>query len=175
LGNLNDLTEFYVTNGRFAKIMKTFTAGKWTYTEEEFQRMYAEATRRGKEALKIEIQVHTARYDRKTNRLILELKNGATLIIPCNLMQGLRDAAPKDIAAVEPGLRGASVHWEKLDMDFTVGGLTRGIFGTKKWMAQLDRERSKQKKCARTSSRSGARQRQTSAAPSAAARGRKAA
>ena len=153
-------------------------AGKWTLTEEEFQRQYAEATKRGKEALKTEIQAHSASYDRKTNRLILELKNGATLIVPCNLMQGLRDAAPKDIAAVELGLRGASVHWEKLDMDFTVGGLVRGIFGTKKWMAQLERDRSKQK-AVRTTGKNGSRQRKTAAAlsatPSGVSRGRRAA
>lgn len=114
-------------------------AGKWTYTEAELEQMFAEADRRGEEALKTEIQAHAARYDRKTNRLVIELKNGATHIVPCALIQGLHDAAPKDIAAVELGPRGASLHWEKLDQDFTVGGLVRGIFGTKKWMEKLKR------------------------------------
>lgn len=114
-------------------------AGKWTYTEEELEQMFAEADRRGEEALKTEIQARAARYDRKTKRLVIELKNGATHIVPCELIQGLHDAAPKDIAAVELGPRGASLHWEKLDQDFTVGGLVRGIFGTKKWMEQLKR------------------------------------
>lgn len=121
-------------------------AGKWTYSEKELDRMFAEATKRGEESLKTEIQAHAARYDRKTNRLIIDLKNGATHIVPCELIQGLRDADPRDIAAVELGLRGASLHWEKLDQDFTVGGLVRGIFGTKKWMEQLyRRSRSKTK------------------------------
>ena len=67
-------------------------AGKWTLTEEEFERQFVEATKRGKEALKTEVQAHAARYDRKTKRLVIELKNGATLLIPCELIQGLRDA-----------------------------------------------------------------------------------
>lgn len=132
-------------------------AGKWTITEEEFERQYAEATRSGKEALKTEIQAREVRYDQPTNRLVIELKNGATHIIPCELVQGLREAAPQDIAAVELGPRGASLHWEKLDQDFTVGGLVRGIFGTKKWMEQLKRTRDKAKSSSRTSARSGAR------------------
>lgn len=114
-------------------------AGKWTLTEEEFERQFAEATKRGEESLKTQIQARQARYDRQTNRLIIDLKNGATHIVPCELIQGLRDANPRDIAAVELGLRGASLHWAKLDQDFTVGGLVRGIFGTKKWMEQLHR------------------------------------
>ena len=115
-------------------------AGKWTLSEEEFERQFAEATRRGEESLKTEIQARHAYYDHATNRLVLELKSGATHSVPCQLLQCLRTADPADIAAVELGLRGASVHWEKLNWDFTVGGLVRGIYGTKKWMEQLARE-----------------------------------
>ena len=112
-------------------------AGKWTYTEAELEQMFAEATRRGEESLKTEIQARHAYYDYATNRLVIELKNGAIHSVPCHLLQGLHEADPLDIAAVELGLRGASLHWEKLNWDFTVGGLVRGIFGSKKWMEQL--------------------------------------
>ncbi|MBI1765462.1 MAG: DUF2442 domain-containing protein [Acidobacteria bacterium] len=120
--------------------MATHKAGKWTYTDEEFEVMFAEADRRGKEAMKTEITARHAYYDPTTHRLVIELKNGATHSVPCQLIQGLRDADPADIAAVELGLRGASLHWEKLDNDFTVGGLVRSIYGTKKWMERLARE-----------------------------------
>ncbi len=161
-------------------------AGKWTLTEEEFERQFAEATKRGEEAMKTEIQAREARYDRKSNRLIIELKNGATHIVPCELIQGLSDADPKDIAAVELGPRGASLHWEKLDQDFTVGGLVRGVFGTKKWMAELARAggrvKSKTKAAAarangRANGKKDNRSRKTAAssASSAGKRGRKAA
>ncbi|MCI0387355.1 MAG: DUF2442 domain-containing protein [Acidobacteria bacterium] len=119
--------------------MATIKAGKWTMTDEEFERQYAEATKRGKEEMAAEIQARAASYDRASDRLIIDLKNGATFIIPCDLIQGLRDAGPDDIAAVELGPRGASLHWEKLDQDFTVGGLAHGIFGTKAWMKELGR------------------------------------
>lgn len=116
---------------------KTIKVGKWEYTEEEFQQMYEEATRRGEESLKTEIQASSARYDPATGRLVLELKNGATFIVPCELIQGLRGAPPEQIAKVKLGPRGASLHWAKLDVDFSAGGLVQGRFGAKKWMEQL--------------------------------------
>lgn len=112
-------------------------AGKWTLTEEAFERQFAEATQRGEASLKEEVQARHAYYDYATNRLVIELKNGATHSVPCHLLQGLHDADPLDIVAVELGLRGASLHWEKLNWDFTVGGLVRGVFGSQKWMEQL--------------------------------------
>jgi len=117
--------------------------GKWKMSEEEFERQYAESTRRGKEALKIEPQARRANYDRSSNRLIVELKNGVVFIIPCDLLQGLRGAHPDDIAEVELMPRGAALHWEKLDADFSVGGLMRGIYGNKNWMESLRQENGK--------------------------------
>ena len=34
-------------------------AGKWTYTEEKLEQMFAEADRRGQKVLKTEIQAHS--------------------------------------------------------------------------------------------------------------------
>ncbi len=146
-------------------------AGKWTLSEEEFERQFAEATRRGEEAMKTEITASRAYYDPATQRLVIELKSGAMHSVPCQLIQGLRDADPADIAEVELGPRGASLHWEKLDNDFTVGGLVRGIYGTKKWMEQLAREDAE----AAQANAAPKRQRVAAAALSTSKRGRKAA
>ncbi|MFN0109438.1 MAG: DUF2442 domain-containing protein [Blastocatellia bacterium] len=125
-----------------AKVIK---AGKWEYTEEELQQMFEEATRRGEEAMKTEITASSVRYDQASGRLILELKNGSTFIVPSDLIQGLRDAEPELIAKAKLGPRGASLHWAKLDVDFSVGGLLEGRFGTKKWMEQLPQLLAEQK------------------------------
>ncbi len=117
--------------------MAKIKLGKWEVDEEELLREIEEATRRGQESLKTEIQASSARYDRATNRLILELKNGATFTVPCELVQGLRGASPEAIAKVKLGPRGASLHWAKLDTDFSVGGIVQGRFGTKRWMEQV--------------------------------------
>lgn len=46
-------------------------------------------------------------------------------------------AAPKDLAKVELWGDGTALHWEELDVDFSVNGIVAGIFGTKAWMRKL--------------------------------------
>jgi hypothetical protein len=36
---------------------------------------------------------------------------------------------------VEVSAAGYGLHWESLDLDYTVPGLMNGVFGTAKWMA----------------------------------------
>src|SRR5262249_7260861 len=81
-----------------------------------------------------------ARYDRKSKRLVIGLANGAAFIIPIHLLQGFEGAAARDVAAVEVTPRGSALHWEKLDLDFSVAELVAGIFGNKAWMSALGRQ-----------------------------------
>jgi hypothetical protein len=113
--------------------------GRFEIDEEELERQHREAVRRSKEAGKTEPQAKAAYYDRKADHLVIELKNRVTFIIPCELIQGLRGADPDLIAEVELMPRGAALHWEKLDQDFSVAGLMAGIFGTRAWMSELAR------------------------------------
>jgi predicted Kef-type K+ transport protein len=52
------------------------------------------------------------------------------------MVQGLDTAADQDLASVEVLGAGYGLHWEALDVDFTVGGLLAGMFGTKAYMAR---------------------------------------
>ncbi len=120
--------------------MAKVKAGRWVYTEREIEKMLDEATVRGRLASKVEPQAKSAHYDRATSRVVVELKNGATFIFPCELAQGLSGASVDDLALVELGPRGASLHWEKLDVDFSIVGLMSGVFGNKRWMTKLERK-----------------------------------
>jgi hypothetical protein len=77
----------------------------------------------------------SARYDAKSDRIIVDLTSGATFAFPPRLAQGLADAAPAHLAEVELLGDGEALHWETLDVDYSVAGLVNGIFGTAKWMA----------------------------------------
>lgn len=121
-------------------------AGKWFYSEEELEKMHEAAVKRGEENRRTEIRALTAKYDRKTNRLILELSNAAVFIVPCNLLQGLTDATPELLTEVEIWSDGTALHWEKLDADFLVMPLLQGVFGGKTWMANLPKRLTKLKK-----------------------------
>ncbi len=109
-------------------------------SDEEFERQYQAGVRRGKEKMQSAPQAMSASYDREANRLIVELKNGVTFMIPCDLIQGLRDASPDEIAEEEVMPRGMALHWEKLDQDFSVAGLVAGMFGNQAWMSELGRQ-----------------------------------
>src|SRR2546430_14362935 len=75
--------------------------GKFEVDEAELERQHRKAVRLGNEALKTEPQARRATYDRDSNRLVIELKNGVMFIIPCHLLQGLRRAHRDEIAEVE--------------------------------------------------------------------------
>jgi hypothetical protein len=110
-------------------------------SDEEFERQFAEAEQRGKERLKTEPRAKSSRYDPTARRVIIELLNGCTLFVPVDLMQGLHGAADEDLADFTLMPRGFDLHWHKLDAQFTVVGLLNGLFGTKKWMAELNNAR----------------------------------
>lgn len=76
-----------------------------------------------------------ARYDAKADRIIVDLTNGATFAFPPHLVEGLHDAAPAALAEVEVIGGGFGLHWEVLDVDYSVPGLVNGVFGTARWMA----------------------------------------
>src|SRR5499433_1328145 len=117
---------------------RTHRWGKWEYTDAELNRQHKEAVRRGKEAEGNEPRA--ARYERRSKRLVIELANGAAFVIPIHLLQGFEGATARDIAAVEVMPQGSALHWEKLDLDFSVAGLVAGIFGNKAWMSALGRQ-----------------------------------
>lgn len=93
------------------------------------------ANERGRIIRETQPHAAAARYDAKTDRVIVDLTNGATFAFPPRLVEGLQDASPAEIAEVEVIGRGFGLHWETLDLDYTVPGLVNGVFGTAKWMA----------------------------------------
>lgn len=94
------------------------------------------ALERGKTARETEPRAAFARYDRKADRVVVELTNGCTFAFPPRLAQGLDHATADQLAKIEVSAAGYGLHWEALDVDFTVPGLVAGIFGTKTYMAR---------------------------------------
>ena len=93
------------------------------------------ALERGRIAQQTEPRAASARYDTKAKRMVVELTSGATFAFPPALVQGLCEATPAQLAAVEVTPSGYGLHWEQLDEDYTVPGLMNGVFGTAKWQA----------------------------------------
>ncbi len=116
---------------------------------------FSAAEARGQAMLEAEPRAVSARYNRKTGRVTIDLMNGCSYVFPTGLVQDLSEASPEDLTDVEIDGMGFNLHWPKLDVDLYVPALVAGIFGTQDWM---------RKALARQAGRS------TSAAKTAAAR-----
>jgi hypothetical protein len=69
-------------------------------------------------------------------RIVVRLNTGVELAFPPALAEGLAGAAPDDLAEIEITPGGLGLHWPKLDADLYVPALLRGVFGSRRWMAE---------------------------------------
>ncbi len=77
-----------------------------------------------------------ARYDRRLDRVVVELTNGCTFAFPPRLAHGLEAATADQLAQVEVLGAGGGLHWEALDADLSVPGLLAGLFRTRAYTAR---------------------------------------
>lgn len=112
-----------------------------TLKDKAFDQEYVSAKRAAARADRNEPRAKSARYDRRTNRIVVELRSGATFMFPAELAQGLAGASPKDLAEVQVTPSGAGLRWPTLDVDLSLPNLLAGEFGSKSWMAKLGRNR----------------------------------
>jgi hypothetical protein len=94
-----------------------------------------------------------ARYDRASDKIVVELSSRMTLSFSPEDAQGLENAKPSQLEQIELTPSGFGIHFPKLDADFYVPGLLEGLLGSRKWMASRlgqvgGRSRSRAKKAA---------------------------
>jgi len=77
----------------------------------------------------------SARYDRRTARIVVNLNTGVQIAFPTRLAEGLANASPDDLAEIEVSPAGLGLRWPKLDADVYMPALLQGVFGSKRWMA----------------------------------------
>ena len=121
------------------------------------------ALERGRAAQRHEPRATSARYDRQTGRMVVELTNGCTFAFPPKLAQGLEAATEEQLAEVEILGAGSGLHWETLDADLSIPGLLTGLFGTRAYLAQQAGRTTSQAKAAaaRANGAKGGRPRRT--------------
>lgn len=110
--------------------------GKWEISETEFDRQFAEATERGKSEMADGVFATAARYDKVKRRLVVDLANGMTVLIPPHLLHGLQEAKPKELAEVEILGVGSGLYWPQLNVDIALSGLLTKIFKTDDRLSQ---------------------------------------
>ena len=81
---------------------------------------------------------NAVRFDAPSERVIVDFTNGASFMFPARAVEGLELATTEQLADVEL-LGETGLHWESLDVDYTVTGLMSGIFGSKTFMEAQSR------------------------------------
>lgn len=92
----------------------------------------ARARRTGRRAI-------SARYDRPTGRVMIELTMGYVFGFPTDAIPALAKARPEQLAAVEVSPGGSGLHWEALDIDLSVPGLLLSSLGRAQQRSELAR------------------------------------
>ncbi len=77
----------------------------------------------------------SARYERRTKRIVVRLDSGLELAFPPDLAEGLAGASPEALAGIEISPTGLGLHWPALDADLYLPALMQGVFGSRQWMA----------------------------------------
>jgi hypothetical protein len=76
-----------------------------------------------------------ARYDRRTDRVVIDLSSRLTVSFKPQDAQGLEVAKPEQLAKIEISPSGLGLHFPKLDADLYLPSLLEGFLGSRQWMA----------------------------------------
>jgi hypothetical protein len=74
------------------------------------------------------------------NLLIVRLSNGRRLVLPVEDLQGLGKATHAQIENVELLGKGTGIRFPEIDVDLYVPALIEGVYGNRRWMAQLGKK-----------------------------------
>jgi hypothetical protein len=83
---------------------------------------------------------HSVEHVPDLNLLIVGLSNGRRLVLPIEDVQGLGEAKHEQIQKYELLGRGTGIHFPELDVDLHVPALIEGVYGNRRWMAQLGKK-----------------------------------
>lgn len=86
------------------------------------------------------VRVTKAAYRLKGDLVVLVLSNGVQVAVPRRLLQGLERATPNALREIEIEGPGTGLHWPELGVDHYVPALLEGVFGTRRWMAELGKK-----------------------------------
>lgn len=106
----------------------------------EVQAQIERARQAGIQLDKSEPSAIKAWYEPADELVFIKLNTGIVMGFPYKLLQGLEEAVEEQLAEVEVTSTGYGLHWESLDVDLGVPQLIAGLFGTKRWMAELGRK-----------------------------------
>lgn len=94
-----------------------------------------QANRRAKKLQAHVPRVVSARYDRRTGRVVIHLSSKLIVSFAPEDAQGLENARPSQLNEIEISPSGFGLHFPAVDADLYVPALLEGFLGSKSWMA----------------------------------------
>ena len=95
-------------------------------TQQEFEAI----TRRTTEKMTRQLLAVDARYDRRTERVMITLNSGAVVGFPLSALPGLESATPDDLRKIEVEGSGYGLHVASLDADISIPQLLADQLGS---------------------------------------------
>jgi nucleoid DNA-binding protein len=109
-------------------------------SEAMIQKQIERARKAGERALQESPRVVSVDFQEDDRLLVLNMQNGLSVRIPVDELQGLSRAPWADVKKAKIAEQGLALHWDSLDVHFTVPGLVKGVYGTSEWMKEIGRK-----------------------------------
>jgi len=93
------------------------------------------ANRRGERVRASVPKAMSARYDRASGRIVVQLSSKLDVSFSPHDAQGLENARPSQLEEIEISPSGFGIHFPKLDADIYLPSLLEGFLGSRRWMA----------------------------------------
>ena len=106
-----------------------------TEHEDVFHKEFLATTRRAKRMQARKPMVTEAHYDPATGNVFVKLTIGIGIFFSPQDAEGLQDATPAQLSAIEITPSGFGIYFPKLDEGINVPTLLEGLMSTRKWMA----------------------------------------
>lgn len=89
--------------------------------------------------MKLDRKIQRVFYSRSTDRVRIIFDDRTIFVVPCRLLEGLDGADTHELRAIEVLENGPALEWPLLGVKHSVPQLLNGLYGSKRWMAGLDR------------------------------------
>src|SRR3972149_11351984 len=96
---------------------------------------FAAANRRAADRVRNTPIATDARYDRRTDRVLIGLSSGIGVAFHPPQAQGIEHAKPHQLAKIEITPSGLGIHFPRLDADIYLPALLEGFLGSRRWIA----------------------------------------
>ncbi len=100
-----------------------------------FEEQFRKANRQARELQAQVPRAVTARYDRRTRRVVIELSSGLEVGFLPEKAEELEGASAAELEEIEITPSGYGIHFAKVDADIYLPALLQGFYGNRKWMA----------------------------------------